>query len=312
MQFNKAERKRSKLRLAIAGVSGSGKTTAALQIAKGLGGKIAVIDTENGSSSLYSDKFDFDVLELEAPYTPERFIQAIEIAEQSGYETVIIDSMSHEWDGTGGCLEINALLASTKYKGNSYAAWNEVTPRHQKLLEKIVTSKIHLIATVRSKAEIVKEGNKVFKVGMKYIMRDGFEYEFTTVFDLSHEGHHAVVSKDRTELFDQNTPFLINPEIGNNLNEWLNSGKNYYMTDENLIALNEQLALLPQDQQIKVRMKYPNFANEPDGRFAEIDSGLTKMITASEKAKAEQEQLDDDLVMGALGEHEPVTTEGAQ
>lgn len=285
MQFNKAERKRSKLRLAIAGVSGSGKTTAALQIAKGLGGKIAMIDTENGSSSLYSDKFDFDVLELESPYTPERFIEAIEAAEQAGYETVIIDSMSHEWDGTGGCLEINALLANTKYRGNSYAAWNEVTPRHQKLLEKIVTSKIHLIATVRSKAEIVKEGNKVFKVGMKYIMRDGFEYEFTTVFDLSHDGHFAMVSKDRTGLFLAETPFLITPETGGQLNEWLNSGENYYMDDDNLIALNEQLGKLPSDKQLLVRKHYPNFANEPNSRFAEIDSGLQKMI---EKAKAEQ------------------------
>lgn len=298
MQFNKAERKRSKLRLAIAGVSGSGKTTAALQIAKGLGGKIAMIDTENGSSSLYSDKFDFDVLELEAPYSPERYIEAIEAAEKAGYETVIIDSLSHEWDGTGGCLEINAMLASTKYKNNSYAAWNEVTPRHQKLLEKIVTSKIHLIATVRSKAEIVKEGNKVFKVGMKYIMRDGFEYEFTTVFDLSHEGHYAMVSKDRTSLFDQNTPFLITPETGANLNDWLNSSSNYYMSDDNLVALNKQLNALPSDKQLLVRNKYPNFANEPDSKFAVIDNGLQTMLeqAKAEQAKAAQAEIEaDDL-----------------
>lgn len=278
MQFVKAERKKAKLRLAIAGVSGSGKTTAALQIATGLGGKIAVIDTENGSSSLYSDRFNFDVLELEAPYTPERFTQAIEIAEQCGYNTVIIDSMSHEWIGTGGCLETNDTLAKTKYKGNSFAAWNEVGIRHYRFLEKIVTAKIHIIATVRMKAEHVQEGKKISKVGMKYEMRDGFEYEFTTVFDLSHEGHYAMVSKDRTNLFDQTTPFLITPEIGQYLDDWLNSGSNYYMTNEHTEELNQLLAQLAAPTQVKVKNKYPNFAEQPDTRYEEIKNGLLTMI----------------------------------
>lgn len=289
-EFTKAERKKSKLRLAIAGVSGSGKTTAALQIATGIGGKIAMIDTENGSSSLYSDQFDFDVLELSAPYEPERFIKAIESAEQAGYDIVIIDSMSHEWDGTGGCLDINNLLAKTRYKNNSYAAWNEVTPRHQRLLEKIVTSKIHIIATVRMKSEMVQEGKKVFKLGMKYIMREGFEYEFTTVFDMSHEGYFAVVSKDRTKLFSTETPFVITPEVGSHLNDWLNSGKNYYMDDDHLISLDKLLKILPEDMQDKVRAKYPNFANEPDSRFGEIKSGLTAMIEKAANQQANQNQ----------------------
>ncbi len=289
-QFTKAERKKSKLRLAIAGVSGSGKTTAALQIATGIGGRIAVIDTENGSSSLYSDQFNFDVLELSAPYEPERFIQAIEAAENAGYDTVIIDSMSHEWDGSGGCLDINSLLARTKYKGNSFGAWNEVTPRHQRLLEKIVTSKIHIIATVRMKSEMVQEGKKVFKVGMKYIMREGFEFEFTTVFDMSHEGYYAVVSKDRTKLFSAETPFTITPEVGSHLNDWLNSGKNYYMDDDHLISLDKLLKILPEDMQEKVRTKYPNFANEPDSRFSEIESGLAAMIERTAKQQETQSQ----------------------
>lgn len=277
MQFIKAERKKSKLRLAIAGVSGSGKTTAALQIARGLGGKVAVIDTENGSSSLYSDRFDFDVLELEAPYTPERFIQAIEVAENAGYDTVIIDSMSHEWVGSGGCLEINDTLGKTKFKGNTFGAWGEVGTRHRNFLEKIVTSKIHVIATVRMKSEYVQEGKKVFKVGMKYEMRDNFEYEFTTVFDLSHEGHYAVVSKDRTSIFDD-CPFLITPETGTQLDSWLNSGKNYYMSDKQVKELNSLVSALPSDTQLKIHSKYPNFAEEPDARFNAIESGLKGMI----------------------------------
>jgi len=290
MIFNKAERKRAKLRLAIAGVSGSGKTTAALQIARGLGGKTAVIDTENGSSSLYSDRFDFDVLELDAPYTPERFIEAIEAAEKAGYDTVIIDSMSHEWVGSGGCLEINDTLAKTKYKGNSFAAWNEAGLRHRRFLEKIVTSKIHLITTVRMKAEHVQEGKKVSKVGMKYEMRDDFEYEFTTVFNIAHEGHYAVVSKDRTAIYDD-TPFLITPETGVELDQWLNSGKNYYMDDEQVAELNRLVGSLPSETQLKIHSKYPNFAEEPDARFDEIEAGLKGMIEKMVIARQQQSDI---------------------
>jgi len=292
MQFNKAERKRSKLRLAIAGVSGSGKTTAALQIAKGLGGKVAVIDTENGSSSLYSDKFDFDVLELDAPYTPERFIQAIDAAEQAGYDIVVVDSMSHEWVGSGGCLEINDTLSKTKYKTNSFAAWNETSVKHRKFLEKIVTSKIHVIATVRMKAGHEQSGGKVVKLGLKYEMKENFEFEFTTVFDLSHEGHYAVVSKDRTSLFDQNVPFVLTPEVGKHLDEWLNSGKNYYMADESVKELNSLVSALPSETQAKIHLKYPNFAEQPDVRFDEIKVKLTTMIDEM-KAKQEADDLRD-------------------
>ena len=102
--FKKAERKRAKLRLALSGPSGSGKTYGALQIAKGLGGKIAVLDTERGSASLYSDTVDFDVVELGPPYEPERFIEVMDAAAKAGYEVLIIDSITHEWKGAGGIL----------------------------------------------------------------------------------------------------------------------------------------------------------------------------------------------------------------
>lgn len=225
--FKKATRKQAKLRLALSGPSGSGKTTGALLIAKGLGGKIAVLDTERGSASLYSDQFDFDVVDLEPPYTPERYIDVITAAEKAGYDILIIDSMTHEWNGQGGCLELNEQIAKTKYKGNTWSAWNEITPRHRKFVDKVLGSPLHIIATMRSKTDTMQtevNGRKVVqKVGMKTEQRDGMDYEFTTVLDVAVDGHITLASKDRTRLF--NDPFVITEETGRRLREWLNSGE---------------------------------------------------------------------------------------
>ncbi|QEQ88710.1 ATP-binding protein [Pseudomonas putida] len=240
--FKKAERKQAKLRLALAGPSGSGKTMSALLMAKGLGGRIAVIDTEHGSASLYADIADFDVLELHAPYSPERYAEAITAAEQAGYSVLIIDSYSHEWTGSGGCLESNEKLAHQKFKGNTWAAWNETTPRHRKLTDKILTSPLHIICTMRSKTETVQgEGKKVIKLGMKSEQRDGTDYEFTVVLDITHDGHAAIASKDRTKLFDQ--PEVISEETGRRLLAWLNDGKS--QADLQATALQDALSKIP-------------------------------------------------------------------
>jgi hypothetical protein len=221
--FKKAERKQAKLRLALAGPSGSGKTYSAILIAKGIGGKIAVLDTEKGSASLYSDLTDFDVVDLTAPFTPERYIEVITAAEAGGYDTLIIDSYSHEWTGPGGCLEENERLAHSKFKGNTWAAWNETTPRHRKLTNKILGSSLHIICTMRSKTETVQgEGKKIIKLGMKSEQRDGTDYEFTVVLDVSHDSHEAVASKDRTRLFGGYD--VITEETGRKLIGWLNGG----------------------------------------------------------------------------------------
>lgn len=240
--FKKAERKQAKLRLALAGPSGSGKTMSALLMAKGLGGRIAVIDTEHGSASLYADIADFDVLELHAPYSPERYAEAITAAEQAGYSVLIIDSYSHEWTGSGGCLESNEKLAHQKFKGNTWAAWNETTPRHRKLTDKILTSPLHIICTMRSKTETVQgEGKKVIKLGMKSEQRDGTDYEFTVVLDITHDGHAAIASKDRTKLFDQ--PEVISEDTGRRLLAWLNDGKS--QADLQATALQDALSKIP-------------------------------------------------------------------
>ncbi len=229
MKFGKATRKKAKLRLALQGPSGSGKTYGALLIAKGLGGKIAVIDTERGSASLYSNLVDFDVLELDPPYTPERFIEAMREAAQAGYETLIIDSITHEWNGVGGCLEMVDDIARAKFRGNSWSAWNEVTPRHRAFIDSMLRAPMHIIATMRSKTETAQtEGpngkKQVVKLGMKAEQRDGFEFEFTTVLDIVHDGHFAVPSKDRTRLFADRDPHCITPETGVMLMKWLESG----------------------------------------------------------------------------------------
>lgn len=228
MQFQKAQRRKAKLRLGITGPSGSGKTYGALLVAKGIGGKIAVIDTERGSASLYSHLADFDVLELTPPYTPERFSEAVTAAGAAGYDVLIIDSISHEWNGVGGCLELVDAVAQAKYKGNSWSAWNEVTPRHRAFLDALLRSPLHIIATMRSKTETAQtEENgrkKVVKLGMKSEQRDGVEYEFTTVLDIVHEGHYALASKDRTGLF-QGDPAKISEATGERLLDWLESGE---------------------------------------------------------------------------------------
>ncbi|MDL9985220.1 ATP-binding protein [Providencia rettgeri] len=230
MKFAKALRKKAKLRLALTGPSGSGKTYGALEIAKGLGGKTALIDTEKGSASLYSDRFNFDVLELDPPFTPERFIEAIGAAQEAGYDNLIIDSITHEWSGSGGCLELLDGLAKAKYRGNTWSAWSEITPRHNAFLDAILRSDLHIIATMRSKTETaqVDKGNGkkgVDKLGMKSEQRDGVEYEFTTVLDLNHETHTAMASKDRTGLFSNAEVTQLNELTGKKLMDWLNDGR---------------------------------------------------------------------------------------
>ena len=225
--FRKAEKRKAKLRLAITGPAGSGKTYGALLIAQGLDGKIAMLDTENGSGDLYADKFDYDVGALQAPYTVQKYIAGIHEAEQAGYDVIIIDSLSHAWAGEGGLLEQVDNITATSRSGNSYTAWRQVTPQHNKLIETILNSSCHIIATMRSKTEYIivenEKGKKEpRKVGLAPVQRDGMDYEFGVVFDLG-LNHMATVSKDRTSLFDGQI-FNISAETGSTLKTWLETG----------------------------------------------------------------------------------------
>lgn len=225
MQLRKATRQKAKIRLGLSAVSGGGKTYSAILIAKGLCGdltKVAVIDTENNSADLYAHLGDYNVLPLAPPYAPERYIDAIKACESSGMEVIIIDSITHEWDGKGGCLEIQESL------GGKYQDWAKVTPRHQAFIEAIVSSKCHIITTVRRKQdyEMSKDSNgkvKVEKAGLKEVTREGFEYELTANLELDTR-HNATASKDRTGLFMGKPSFTPSEETGKMIAEWCESG----------------------------------------------------------------------------------------
>jgi len=226
MQLRKATRKKAKIRLGLSAVSGGGKTYSAILIAKGLCGdlsKTAIIDTENGSADLYAHLGPFNVLPLTAPFTPERYIEAIHTCEKEGMEVIIIDSISHEWDGKGGCLEIVEAL------GGKYQDWAKVTPRHQGFLEAILHSPSHIITTVRRKQdyEMVKDTNgkvKVEKGGLREITREGFEYELTINLEMDTQ-HHASASKDRTNLFMGKASFVPTEQTGELIASWCEQGE---------------------------------------------------------------------------------------
>ena len=228
--FQKAERKKSKLRLGISAPSGGGKTYSALLIAYGIAkdwSKIAVIDTERGSAEFYSDLGEYCLAQLVPPFTPQKYIETIHLAEQSGFEVIVIDSLSHAWTGEGGMLEMQDAVARASKSGNSYTAWREVTPLHNKLVDTILQSSCHIIVTTRSKTEYILQTDdkgKVTpkKVGLSPVFRDGLEYEMTVFFDMSVD-HVATTTKDRTRLFDGKyfTPSIA---TGEELSEWLNNG----------------------------------------------------------------------------------------
>lgn len=271
--FQKAEKKKLKLRLAIDGASGSGKTWGALTVAASLGVKVAVIDTEHGSASLYSDRFNFDVMELKGDFSPEKYIAGIKGAEKAGYEVIVIDSLSHEWEGVGGCLDIQNKL------GGRYTDWGKVTPRHDALIQAILSCNMHVIATMRTKAEYLIEKNQngkdaPRKVGTAPKQRDGLEYEFTVVFNMS-QNHMASVSKDRTSLFD-GRDFMLDDAVGKSLITWLDSGViatvlDYASMLNNAKSLPELSKIwntsIPDDQ----KDKYRSLANEIKSKLPKLE-----------------------------------------
>lgn len=224
-QLRKAQRRQAKIKLALQGPSGSGKTMSALLLAYGLinnWDKIAIIDTENNSADLYAHLGDYSVLRLQKPFSPERYIEAIETCENAGITAVIIDSITHEWDGSGGILDVHGNMP-----GNSFTNWSKMTPRHNAFVQKILESPCHIISTIRTKTDYAlseKNGKMVpEKIGMKGITRDGMDYEFTLVFDLDIK-HFATASKDRTELFMDKPPFVITAKTGERILNWCNAG----------------------------------------------------------------------------------------
>jgi hypothetical protein len=223
MHLQQAERKRAKIKMALQGPSGSGKTYSALLLAYGLCNdwtKIAVVDTENHSAELYSNLGTYNTVSIAAPFAPEKYIEAITLCQQAGMEVIILDSISHEWDGSGGILDIHGNVT-----GNSFTNWSKLTPRHNAFVQAILQSQTHIIGTIRSKQDYVlseKNGKMIpEKVGLKGITRDGIDYEFTLVFDLDIK-HNATTSKDRTGLYMDKPEFRISSDTGKRIVQWCN------------------------------------------------------------------------------------------
>lgn len=225
MQLRTAERKKAKIKMALQGCSSSGKTYSSLLLAQGLSNgdfsKVAIVDTENGSADLYSHLGRYNVITLNPPFTPEKYIEAIEICEKAGMEIVILDSITHSWEEL---LDFHSSLP-----GNSFTNWSKVTPRQKALIDKILQSDCHIIATMRTKQDYVlnQKDNKWIpeKVGLKAVQRDGVDYEFTLVFDIDIK-HFATASKDRTGLFMGKPEFIISHTTGKRILEWCNEGIN--------------------------------------------------------------------------------------
>lgn len=249
MKLQKASRKQVKLRLGLSGASGFGKTYSGLLLAHGITNdwsKIAVIDTENESASLYAHLGEYNTICISAPFTPEKYIEAIKTCEDAGMEVIIVDSITHEWDGKGGILDIQNSL------GGKYQDWAKVTPRHQAFIDAILQSKCHVITTVRRKQdyEMTKDSGgklKVEKVGTKEVTREGYEYELTVNFEFLNDKHLVKASKDRTGLFADKPEFMISEETGAQILKWCltgedpNAGKDLLAKEYKQLLSNEEV-----------------------------------------------------------------------
>lgn len=225
MSFTKAVKSRAKLRAALFGPSGAGKTFTALRMATGMGGPIAFIDTERGSASKYSDRFGFDVLELPSKDI-DTYCEAISAAAKAGYAVLVIDSLSHAWQEL---LEEVDRTAKAKYKGNTWSAWSDGTPKQRQLVDAILDYPGHVIATMRSKTEWTTEQTSNGKsapkrVGLAPEQGKGIEYEFDLLIEISTE-HIANVIKDRTGKYQDKTINKPGESFGQELAAWLNDGE---------------------------------------------------------------------------------------
>lgn len=235
MAFEKVTRQRAKLRMALTGVSGAGKTLGALYIAYGITndwGKIALIDTEHERARFYANRSDLGTGEFlyssfAPPYSPERYKALVsEGAAAVGPDgVVIVDSFSHAWNNEGGILDLKEAIAAQKGK-NSYTAWQEAGKEQNSLVNTILSADCHVIVTMRSKMEYALQENErgkmePRKMGLAPIQREDTEYEFDIVLDIA-RNHVATASKDTTFL--DRFGAVITPQLGRDLVDWLNSG----------------------------------------------------------------------------------------
>lgn len=243
----RAERTQARLRLALCASSNGGKTWSSILIAKGiiehmitegilsgtLEGKIGLIDTERKSAALYAHLCPFDVINLNPPYAAARYGQALATFEAAGYKVIIVDQISHAWAGQGGMLSLLNRIARDKYQGNTFTAFNDITPEQDAFIDRLLSSPAHLIITMRQKTEWVlemktnKNGKEKLtprRIGTKPIQRDGVEYDFTTLLALDTDTHLATPLKNRCPVFQDGVQVLLNEGVGHKLADWMLGG----------------------------------------------------------------------------------------
>ena len=235
-QVKKATREKIYVKVALMAPSGGGKTYSSLRLATGMAkeieketkkkAKILLANTEQKRGYYYANEFDYDIVDIDAPHEPEKYVDLINFAVSEGYDILILDSSSHEWEGKGGCLELQQKA------GGTYQAWGKITPRHNKFINAIADSPIHIIATMRGKDqyEMTKDEKgkaSVQKLGIGAKQRDGFEYEFTCTFLLDQKTNTAEVQKDNTHIFDHEGAALLTEGHGIKIIQWANSGEGY-------------------------------------------------------------------------------------
>ena len=243
-QVKKAVREQIFVKIALMAPSGGGKTYTSLRLATGMAdeikkqtgkeARILLANTEAKRGYYYANEFNYDIVDIEAPHNPEKYVELIDFAVQEGYGILIIDSSSHEWEGKGGCLELH------QQAGGQYQNWKSITPRHQRFINAIADSPIHVIATMRGKDqyEMVKDDRgkaTVQKLGVGAKQRDGFEYEFTCTFLLDQKTNAAEVEKDNTHLFENLGPKVLDEKDGVKIIKWANSGDTYTPIDRNKV-----------------------------------------------------------------------------
>lgn len=233
LEIKKAERKQVYAKIALMAASGGGKTYSALRLATGMANeikkvehrdaKILMLNTEGDRGYYYADEFDYDIVDVLPNHNPEKYVKLIKEVEDAGYDILIIDSTSHEWEGKGGCLELQVQA------GGRYQDWAKVTPRHQKFIDAIANCKMHVIATMRGKDQydMSKDSNgktSVQKLGVGAKQRDGFEYEFTCTFNIDQATSMAIPQKDNTHIFDEEGAQLLTEEHGALIVDWARKG----------------------------------------------------------------------------------------
>ena len=304
-QFQRATKKAVRARIAFDGPSGSGKTWTSLEWARVLGNKIAVVDTERGSASLYSDRFEFDVLEIGPPFHPDRLVDAIRTAEKAGYEVLVIDSLSHFWEGEGGVLDI-ADAAGTRAGGNSWAGWKSATPALRHLIDTILASDLHIIVTMRSKTEWTQEEytdskghrkTRPVRLGMAPVMRQGTEYEMTVVGDLDLE-HRLTITKSRCDAL---ADLVIQPgragEAAETFLNWTNSGAEVASRND-IDSLKSQLNKLEPDVRKAAKEAFVAEFGNPDFLLASKLDAARALVAGFDATDTGEDAVVYDLKLG--------------